>query len=66
MKTKRSFKDSRGRLWVACCECMRGGNGDGTDNCSSGWKFKKWNSQGCFLGVLLGKFEEPKTPPSPN
>jgi hypothetical protein len=59
MKAKRSKRDSRGVLWVACCECMRGGNGDGTNNCSSGWQCKKWNTQGCFTGLLLEKFEIP-------
>lgn len=52
-KMKHSFKDSRGCLWVACSECTRGGNGTIEDKCSAGWKIKKFNGYGCFLGQLI-------------
>lgn len=54
VKTKHSFKDKNGALWVACSECNRGGNGD--QSCSCGWKCKKFNNTGCFIGKLLPKF----------
>ena len=52
-KAKRSYYDDGGLLWVACCECNRGGNGADKDKCSSGWQCKRWNGLGCFLGELL-------------
>lgn len=55
IKFKHSFKDSRGRLWVACSECKRGGNGEGEDLCACGWRIKRFNGLGCFLGKLLAK-----------
>lgn len=51
-KKTHSYKDSFG-LWVACCECERGGNGTAKDKCSSGWTCKKWDSLGCYLGKLI-------------
>jgi hypothetical protein len=60
MKPKRSEKDSKGKLCVACCECKRGGNGDGTDNCSAGWRSKKWDYKSCFSGELLDKYDAGK------
>lgn len=56
MKAKHSFKDKDGRLWVACCECNRGGNGDGS--CACGYKKKRFDGLGCFSGELLDKYEE--------
>lgn len=56
-----SFEDTRGNLWVACSECNRGGNGKDKDKCSSGWKCKKFNGMGCFLGDLLEKFNHKTT-----
>ncbi len=53
---KYSKKDSRGNLYVACCECKFGGNGD--KSCSSGGKIKKWNNMSCFLGELHSWFTE--------
>ena len=41
-------------MQVACCECDRGGNGDGS--CSSGGRHKRWNFFACFNGKLLSKF----------
>ena len=54
MKPKHSKEDSRGKLWVACSECKRGGNGE--QDCSSGWKIKRGEESGCFAGELLEKF----------
>lgn len=61
MKPEHSFKDSDGHLWVACCECNRGGNGD--KSCSCGWKCVKWDHLGCFAGELMDNIPEP--PPEP-
>ena len=35
-KTIHSGFDTRGRLYVACSECVRGGNGD--QSCGAGWR----------------------------
>jgi len=43
-----SFRDSGGKLWVACSECDRGGNGLDKDKCSCGWRVKRFNGLGCF------------------
>lgn len=56
-KVKYSEKDTRGKLFVDCSECNRGGNGSDKDKCSSGWKVKKGRQGGCFLGVLLADLE---------
>jgi len=48
-----SFKDDKGKLWVACSECNRGGNGKDKDKCACGWKVKKFNGLGCYLGNLI-------------
>lgn len=53
----RSFYDEKGGLWVACCECERGGNGTDKDKCSCGWKAKRWNGMGCFVGNVIAKFK---------
>ncbi len=58
MKPKHSALDSRGKLYVACSECVRGGNGFKT--CACGWLTKRWNGHACFLGELLDKFEVPE------
>ena len=50
---KHSYKDTKGKLWVACCECNRGGNGKDKDKCSAGWQTKRWNHLGCFMGTLI-------------
>lgn len=54
----RSYKDSRGVLWVACSECERGGNGADKDKCSSGWNVKRFNNLGCFAGMLMAKYKK--------
>jgi len=49
-----SRRDSRGKLWVACSECERGGNADrDSDLCSAGWTIRNGGTHGCFSGVLL-------------
>lgn len=57
MKPKHSKVDSRGHLFVACSECVRGGNGE--QDCSSGWKVKRGGAKygACFSGELLPKYE---------
>jgi hypothetical protein len=50
-------RDSSGKLFVACSECNRGGNGDDKDKCSCGFRVKKWNGLGCYLGILLEGLE---------
>lgn len=52
-----SFRDSKGLLWVACSECERGGNGSDPDKCSCGWKAKRFNGSGCFIGSLIANLE---------
>lgn len=56
-KAKHSNKDSKGRLYVDCSECDRGGNGNAEDKCSCGWKVKKGKQGGCFLGILIDGLE---------
>ncbi len=48
-------KNENGKLWVACSECDRGGNGKAKDKCSAGGYIKQWNKLGCFLGELITK-----------
>lgn len=55
-KAKHSYREG-GKLWVACCECDRGGNGKDNDKCSCGWQCKKWNYLGCFIGTLIDGLE---------
>ncbi|CCK81226.1 hypothetical protein [Desulfobacula toluolica] len=58
MSPKHSYKDNRGRPMVACSECDRGGNGD--QSCSCGLKVKTGKNGGCYLGVLLPKYDQNK------
>jgi len=53
-----SFRDNKGKLWVACSECDRGGNGTDVDKCSCGWKIKRFNGSGCFCGTLIEKLKD--------
>ncbi len=48
-----SFKDDKGRQWVACCECTRGGNGSDKDKCAAGHRCVKWNGLGCYIGTVI-------------
>jgi len=41
-------------IWVACCECQRGGNGN-ANKCSCGGHIKKWDNLGCFSGQLTSE-----------
>lgn len=50
---KYSQYDTRGKLFVDCSECDRGGNGTAEDKCASGWKHKKGNRGRCFMGELI-------------
>lgn len=52
-KAKYSERDSRGKPYIACCECDRGGNGSDENKCSSGWRSKKWDYKACFMGTLI-------------
>lgn len=52
-RPKHSRLDSKGKLFVDCSECTRGGNGADKDKCSCGWQVKRSNGSGCFLGDLL-------------
>ncbi|MFZ5760974.1 MAG: hypothetical protein ACOY32_15265 [Thermodesulfobacteriota bacterium] len=45
--------DDRGKLYVDCAECDRGGNGTAKDKCACGWRTKKGLHGGCFMGELL-------------
>ena len=56
-KAKYSEKDIKGKIFVDCSECERGGNGSDKDKCSSGWRVKKGNKGGCFMGDLLMELE---------
>ena len=47
-----SFYDNKGMLFIDCSECERGGNGSDIDKCSFGWKVKKTNKGGCFIGTI--------------
>ncbi len=56
-KAKYSEKDTKGKLFVDCSECERGGNGSDKDKCSSGWRHTKGRKGGCFIGTLLAGLE---------
>jgi hypothetical protein len=60
-----SFTDKSGGIWVACSECERGGNGSDKEKCASGWKVKRFNGLGCFIGILMAKYKKTKTLPWP-
>lgn len=52
-KAKYSFYDSKGKLYVDCSECNRGGKGADKDKCSYGWRVKRGKQGGCFAGTLI-------------
>lgn len=59
-KAKHSRRDSKGRLFVDCSECNRGGNGNDKDKCSCGWQVKRGGSHlGCYCGTLIEGLEVP-------
>jgi hypothetical protein len=53
-RNRHSFMDANNRLWVACSECERGGNGKEEDKCSAGWNVRRYNKRGCFSGREIG------------
>jgi hypothetical protein len=63
MKPKYSVKDKNGHWWVACSECVRGGNGvESTEEnqCATGFDIKRGGNMGCFSGKLLSVYTEPE------
>jgi len=56
-KARFSEYDTKGKLFVDCSECTRGGNGDDPDKCSCGWKHKRGRKGGCFIGTLMPGLE---------
>jgi hypothetical protein len=54
-RNRHSYTDAHGRLWVACSECERGGNGGEEDKCAAGWNVRRYNKRGCFLGKEIGE-----------
>lgn len=36
--------------YTPCHKCDRGGNGNAKDKCACGWRFKRANGHGCYLG----------------
>ena len=55
MKKIHSFTDDKGHRWTACSECDRGGNGKNKDKCSCGWRIKRFNGLGCYVGIEIKK-----------
>lgn len=53
MKVKYSELDTKGKLYVDCTECNRGANGKDKDKCAAGWRYKKGNQGGRFMGTLI-------------
>jgi len=49
--------DSRGKFYVDCAECNRGGNGSSDEKCSCGHRITKVQRGGCFIGELMGKYK---------
>ena len=54
---KYSHRDTKGKLFVDCSECCRGGNGMDTNKCSCGWQVKRGKQGGCFCGELIPTLE---------
>jgi hypothetical protein len=57
MKAKYSGKDSKGKIYIDCSECERGGNGSDPDKCSCGANIKKGKKGMCFMGDLMDKYD---------
>jgi hypothetical protein len=55
MKPKSSAPDSRGKWFIDCAECKRGGNGN--KDCAAGHMHKQIRRGGCFNGELLDKYK---------
>jgi hypothetical protein len=63
MKPKYSVKDKNGHWWVACSECIRGGNGveaNKENQCPIGYDIKRGGNMGCISGKLLSTFTLPE------
>ena len=56
-KAKYSEKDTKGKLFVDCSECDKGGNGKAEDKCACGSKCKRGRLGGCFMGTLIAGLE---------
>lgn len=56
-KAKWSGIDSKGKVYVDCSECNRGGNGNDKDKCACGWRHKKGGKGMCFIGTLIEGLE---------
>lgn len=61
-KKPHSYTDAKGLRFTACCECDRGGNGNAVDKCSCGWRVKRWNGLGCYLGSPISTSAEKVQP----
>jgi hypothetical protein len=48
-----SFKYGKNKLWVACTECERGGNGASRYKCGGNAANKRFCGLGCFTGELI-------------
>lgn len=48
--------DNKGKLYIDCSECNRGGNGQDEEKCSCGWQIKNPNRGGCYIGDLMQKY----------
>jgi len=60
MKAKYSGMDTKGKVYIDCSECERGGNGSAVDKCSCGHNIKRGGKGMCFLGTLMERYEEIK------
>jgi len=54
-KAKGSGMDTRGKIYVDCAECVRGGKGD--KSCTAGARHKRVGKGMCFCGALMDKYE---------
>jgi hypothetical protein len=59
MKAIRSFIDSKGRVFIDCAECDRGGNGTHRIACFHGKKIKRAGLGGCYRdGLIIPKLNQ--------
>jgi hypothetical protein len=52
-----SFYDTKGKLCIDCTECNRGHYGQDPDKCCAGWRYKKPNTGGCFIGDIMEPYK---------
>ena len=50
-----SFTDTKGKRFIACSECERGGNGIAKDKCACGWDTYTNNGLGCYSGEEIAR-----------